>query len=134
MRQHQSRQRQEHLLGPNWSLQQLMASCGCVFTSHLFCMHCFPASETRVAHFNALFPQLSVSFCLSSSFLLHKRCCFAASTWFSGLLESLHSVATQDFPLSSNINMENKDSIIARIISKTLNRTQGFNLQVETAL
>lgn len=76
MRQHQSRQSQEHLLGPNWSLQRLMASCGCVFTSHLFCMHCFPASETSLADFNSVFPQLSVSFCLSSSFQQHKSCVF----------------------------------------------------------
>lgn len=60
VRQDQSRQRQEHLLGPNWSLLQLMASCGCVFTSHLFCVLCFPAPETRESHFKSLFPQLSV--------------------------------------------------------------------------
>ncbi len=61
VRQDQSRLRQEHLLGPNWSLLQLMASCGCVFTSHLFCVLCFPAPETRESHFKSLFPQLSVS-------------------------------------------------------------------------
>lgn len=72
VRQHQSRQRQGHLLGPNWSLQQLMVSCGYVFTSHLFCMHRFPASQTRVAHFNSLFPQLSVwaLFCLTKDVVL----------------------------------------------------------------
>lgn len=43
VRRDQSRQREEHLLGPNRSLQLLMASCGCVFASHLFCVPRFPA-------------------------------------------------------------------------------------------
>lgn len=54
VRHNQSRQRQDLLLGPNWSLLQLMASCGCVFTSHLFCVLCFPAPETREANFKCI--------------------------------------------------------------------------------
>lgn len=61
VRRDHGRPRHGHLLGPNWPPLQLMASCSCVFTSHLFCGLCFPAPETRQTNFKSLFPQLSVS-------------------------------------------------------------------------
>lgn len=62
-------QRPEHLLGPNWSRLLLMASCGCLFTSHLFSALCFPAAKTRDAHFKILYFHNSLSFsgCLPTS-------------------------------------------------------------------
>lgn len=63
---------QEHLLGPNWSLQQLMASCGCMFTSHLFCMLRFPSPPARSSHFKITIPTtpcLPLSVCLPPSLL-----------------------------------------------------------------
>lgn len=92
----------EHLLRPNWSLQQLMASCGYVFTSHLFCMHCFLWLTLNVSSHNFL-----VSFCLSSSFLPHKRCCLATSTWLPVLFVSLLIAPTPDFPLSPKMSIKN---------------------------
>lgn len=52
----------EHLLGPNWSRLLLMASCGCLFTSHLFSALCFPAAKTRDTHFKILYFHNSLSF------------------------------------------------------------------------
>lgn len=71
VRQDQSSQRRGHLLGSNWSLLQLMASCGCVFTSHLFWALRFPALKTREIHLKPLFPPLSV--CLLTSLSISQK-------------------------------------------------------------
>lgn len=90
--QDQSRQSWGHLLGPNWSLLQLMASCGCVFTSHLLWVLGFPALlQDKVPHQG--FPVLT-SLCSFIPLLMPSSSlcpCFCLS-----FLQSARSLAFQE--------------------------------------